>query len=126
MNDIEFLKKILEDLEKINNSSASITPLTYKLEYSLRKVLNENKELKEITNGYDAICKLDSDYILVANKKYFDNGIFKENLVNIGKVFNIIDSYIQEYEKQKDYRYTGDVDDEIEVLKEIKKKIGKD
>lgn len=48
MNDIEFLKKILEDLEKINNSTTSITPLTYKLEYSLRKVLNENKELKDI------------------------------------------------------------------------------
>lgn len=52
----------------------------------IEKLYKENRELKEITNNYDVICKNDADYILIANKSYFDNGIFKDNLISKNKI----------------------------------------
>lgn len=92
----------------------------------IQELEKEIEELKKITTLYNSMKANNEDKIIFADKRYFDNGIFKENIVTIGKIFNVIDSYIEDYEKQKEYRYTGDVEDEIEVLRQIKKKIGKD
>ena len=62
---------------------------------------DENKTLKEITNNYDVICKNDADYILIANKSYFDKGIFKNNLIHISKIINLKKYYEEQAEETK-------------------------
>lgn len=46
-----------------------------------------------------------------------------ENYISKDKIKKIFNKQIEEYEKEKEYRYTGDVNDEIEVLEEMLKKL---
>lgn len=65
----------------------------------LCKIIKENTELKQITNSYDVICKNDADYILIANKSYFDNGIFKDNLIPKSKIIDLKKYYEEQAEE---------------------------
>ena len=50
------------------------------------------------------------------------NKIFN-NVVSKEKVNEVIEKYFKEYEKQKEYRFTDDVEDEQEILLQIKKEL---
>lgn len=50
------------------------------------------------------------------------NKIFN-NVVSKQKVNEVIEKYFKEYEKQKEYRFTDDVEDEQDILLQIKKEI---
>lgn len=49
------------------------------------------------------------------------NKIFN-NVVSKQKVNEVIEKYFKEYEEQKQYRFTDDVEDEQDILLQIKKR----
>lgn len=99
IDDIEFIKYFIGDLRILNSVIPTLNPLNVKLEKSLINIINQIEELKAITNRYDAICKTDTDYILIANKSYFDNGIFKNNLIHISKIIDLKRYYEEQAEE---------------------------
>lgn len=56
----------------------------------MKNLIEENKELKTITNQYEAYqCEAPKDSkakIIIADKFYFNNGYFKNNFIEIDKI----------------------------------------
>ncbi len=74
---------------------------------AIENLIARNKELEEL---------LEEKTIRVG----FEN---KEDYIPKSKVREIIQKYYNEYEKEKEYRYTNDVEDEQRVLREIEKEL---
>lgn len=68
------------------------------------KLQKENEELKAITKTYDAL-KNTQENIVIADKKFFDNGYFNENLIPI--------SFIKEIQEKLN------CDNNIKILDEL-------
>lgn len=76
----------------------------------IKNLLNENNELHREKNRR---IKLK-----IENEKIVDNEFISKN-----KVREIIQKYYDEYEKEKEYRYTLDVEDEQRILRKIEKEL---
>lgn len=98
-DDIEFIKNFIAELRMI--SPYSLYPLYVKLEKSLTNIIEQIEELKAITKTYNAYnTKKDDDKIILADKRYFDCGVFSDNLIPKSKIIE----KIKEYEEfRKDY-----------------------
>ena len=61
----------------------------------IAKLQKENKELKTITNQYEAYkCEAPKDSrakIIIADKIYFNNGYFKNNFIEIDKIKRVFE-----------------------------------
>ena len=61
----------------------------------IKKLQEENKELKAITNQYEAYeCEAPKDSrakIIIADKLYFNNGYFKNNFIEIDKIKKVFE-----------------------------------
>lgn len=80
----------------------------------LKEIIN-NLEIKE--NYIDN----EGSYIEYIETKEL-NKIFN-NVVSKQKVNEVIEKYFKEYEKQKEYKFTDDVEEEQEILLQIRKEI---
>lgn len=108
---------------------------------AIENLIARNKELEEDNIKYERA----NDYLQALNRKYYEDNVtllrkngkvdiladnihFKyidmvENYIPKSKVKEIIQKYYDEYEKEKEYRYTGDVEDEQQVLREIEREL---
>lgn len=99
-------------VEKFNDykeSSKVILNLVTKLQDEIIKLLKENRELTAITNKYESYempFTEKEDRIIIASKKYFVNGFFKNNFISKDK--------IKELEK------TGYIEEECGYTKYVK------
>ena len=76
----------------------------------MKNLVNENNDLhKEINRRIK---------LKIENEKIVDNEFISKN-----KVIEIIQKYYDEYEKEKEYRYTLDVEDEQRILRKIEKEL---
>lgn len=76
----------------------------------IKNLVNENNELhREINRRIK---------LKIENEKIVDNEFISKN-----KVREIIQKYYDEYEKEKEYRYTLDVEDEQRILRKIEKEL---
>lgn len=76
----------------------------------MKNLVNENNDLhKEINRRIK---------LKIENEKIVDNEFISKN-----KVRKIIQKYYDEYEKEKEYRYTLDVEDEQRILRKIEKEL---
>lgn len=91
-------EQIIQELQCSFDSDYGVSSILIE---NIKRILKENEELKQITNSYDVICKTDVDYILVANKSYFDDGIFKNNLIHISKIIDLKRYYEEQAEETK-------------------------
>lgn len=102
----------------------------------LEKYIKEQKEfakqfnLEEIEDGTEGQRRLQAIENLIARNKELEENIefIKKNIKENGyipksKVREIIQKYYDEYEKEKEYRYTGDVDEEQRILRKIEKEL---
>ena len=134
--DIKILEekiKIIESLctDDCINKSTVIDPLKYALENLItryKQLEEENKELKHITQNYNAYQQKSNNSnstIIIADKKWFRNGYFKENFIPKSKVKEKIEEINKAYEDSKDeneesqYYYP---DYTIRVLEELLEK----
>lgn len=87
----------------------TILNLITNLQDEIIKLLKENRELTAITNKYEAYEMPyieENDKIIIASKKYFVNGFFKNNFISKDLIKNKIKEY---YEYDKKYKtYTSD------------------
>lgn len=85
MNEI-ILKEIIEQFKRFENP---------KYIKALENLIAENKELKTITNQYEAYeCEAPKDSrakIIIADKLYFNNGYFKNNFIEIDKIKRVFE-----------------------------------
>lgn len=83
-----------------------------------------DRYLKEIINNLEIKENyIDNEgcYIEYVETKEL-NKIFN-NVVSKQKVNEVIEKYFKEYEKQKEYKFTDDVEEEQEILLQIRKEI---
>ena len=63
----------------------------------MKNLIEENKELKTITNQYEAYeCEAPKDSkakIIIADKFYFNNGYFKNNFIEIDKIKRVFEDF---------------------------------
>lgn len=68
----------------------------------IEKLYEENKELREITNGYNSLKKDSEAFggipLIIADEKYFNDGIFKESYINKDKIRKIINEELPDDE----------------------------
>ena len=93
-----------------------------------KRVLKENEELKIIKSAIQTlqINSLEEEKYIVISKSSFLDGSYKHLLdeyISKSKVEEIIQKYYDEYEKEKEYRYTLDVEDEQRILRKIEKEL---
>ena len=101
-NNIEEAIKVMEhwieyeknNKEKINRADELIN-IQETILSAYKRVLKENKELKTITNQYEAYeCEAPKDSrakIIIADKLYFNNGYFKNNFIEIDKIKKVFE-----------------------------------
>ncbi len=92
------------------------------------KIIKAYKELEIITNGIKVLETngVNDDTYYVIAKTDFLKGSYKNLLdeyISKSKVREIIQKYYDEYEKEKEYRYTLDVEDEQRILRKIEKEL---
>lgn len=90
-----------EIMQELQSSFDSDYGVSQQLIDNVARLIQENEKLKQITNSYDVICKTDVDYILVVNKSYFDDGIFKNNLIHKSKIIDLKRYYEEQAEETK-------------------------
>ena len=108
---IEILKEFLEKLEEFNfdcqecGFNQQDEGKALKIMFNLiEKQSKEIEELKNITKSYDSF--LGTEKIVIADKKFFVNGYFRENYVSKDKIkakieeFKIVRDTILENEKE--------------------------
>ena len=91
----------------------------------MKNLIEENKELKTITNQYESYeCEAPKDSIakiIIADKFYFNNGYFKDNFIEIEK----IKAKIEELNKRENVGIADIFEDmkeyAIQVLQELLK-----
>ena len=78
----------IEENESVNKSIELILNL-------IENLIAENKQLKAITNQYEAYeCEASKDSrakIIIADKLYFNNGYFKNNFIEIDKIKKVFE-----------------------------------
>ena len=116
--DIKVLENWLKELDelfektKINNT---------KERTALRNLIADNKRLdKENQALFEAYNFNDTNLLARILKEYRKEIL---NSIPKSKVREIIQKYYDVYEKEKEYRYTLDVEDEQKVLREIEQDI---
>ena len=97
-NKLNFIYTIsVEKIKDYQEYSKVILNLVTKLQDEVIKLLKENRELIAITNNYKAYeipFTDEEDKIIIASKKYFVNGFFKNNFISKA----LIERKINEYE----------------------------
>lgn len=83
------------------------------IEYLLNEIKNLVDENNFLHKEINQRIKLK-----IENEKIVDNEFVSKN-----KIREIIQKYYDEYEKEKEWRYTLDVEDEQRILKEIEKEL---
>lgn len=103
-------------------------------EICLLNVIGEGK-IRHIFNlGLTEYAEIQKEPRKVLSKNYFPESVYVEFLneqirklekdsILKSKVREIIQKYYDEYEKEKEYRYTLDVEDEQRILREIEKEL---
>lgn len=90
MNEI-ILNEIIEQFKRFEK----VKVLNPKYRKALENLIAENKELKAITNHYEAYeCEAPKDSgqkIIIADKLYFNNGYFKNNFIEIDKIKRVFE-----------------------------------
>ena len=108
--------KILEDVLKDKDTKLWIGEQGIQ---TIENLIARYKELETIVKIYNAIP---NDYmpndvkIVIADREYFNNGIFKENLIPKSKVKDEISYLMQKYDLEEDYINYETV---IEILQEL-------
>lgn len=101
----------------------------YNILNRLEQLEKENKELKKITQMYDAFG---NDYMennvkmIIADREYFHNGIFNESFIPKSVIREKIEEYLEEDKKYKRYLKDGRECFTFNyfVAKELKKLLG--
>lgn len=83
------------------------------IEYLLKEIKNLVDENNDLHKEINRRIKLK-----IENEKIVDNEFISKN-----KVREIIQKYYDEYEKEKEYRYTLNVEDEQRILRKIEKEL---
>ena len=87
----KILNEIIEQFKRFEKSKV----LNPKYRKALENLIAENKELKTITNQYEAYeCEAPKDSrakIIIADKLYFNNGYFKNNFIEIDKIKRVFE-----------------------------------
>lgn len=103
-------------------------------EICLLNIIGEGK-IRHIFNlGLTEYARIQKEPRKVLSKNYFPESVYVEFLLNENrtlkeynipksKVRKIIQKYYEEYEKEKEYRYTLDVEDEQTVLRKIEQEL---
>ena len=88
--DIEAIETVLNLLEKKEKEIKLLNKMYKQKEH-------ENKELKTITNQFEAYeCEASKDSkakIIIADKFYFNNGYFKNNFIEIDKIKRVFEDF---------------------------------
>lgn len=72
------------------------------LENRISLLIDQNNELKKITKSIKAIPKeKNEEYIMIADKRFFDEGVFITNYIEDKKIKYLIKQLKEENEKQK-------------------------
>ena len=92
MNEL-ILNEIIEQFKRFEN----VKVLNPKYRKSLENLIAENKELKTITNQYEAYefeaPKDSKAKIIIADKLYFNNGYFKNNFIELDKIKKVFEDF---------------------------------
>lgn len=105
IDDIEFIKHFIAELRIINSCPYTLYPLNVKLEKSLINIIGQIEELKAITKTYNAYkTEKDDDKIILADKRYFDCGVFSDNLIPKSKIIDL-KRYYEEQAKETEKAY---------------------
>ena len=101
----DLLQRVIQEIKTYGDLDGieDIRPLGKALE----NLIARNKELETIN-------KMQEYRISVINER---------ELIPKSKIREIIQKYYDEYEKEKEYRYTGDVEEEQSILREIEKEL---
>ena len=103
-------------------------------EICLLNIIGEGK-IRHIFNlGLTEYARIQKEPRKVLSKNYFPESVYVEYLLNEirnlkeyyipkSKVREIIQKYYDEYEKEKEYRYTLYIEDEQKVLREIEQEL---
>lgn len=111
----ERTRKFLEQFTKLNNEDFRVSFGDIFTEFI--DILN-NLDLSDKTLLYiNELFNKDMQLFFI------DMEIKKKKFVSKQKVNEVIEKYFKEYEKQKEYRFTDDVEDEQDILLQIKKEI---
>lgn len=100
--------KIIENFIKKykNNPQIMIQEENFNLMQSLENLIARNKKLENITKLYNSYCveaPENAQYnIIIADKRYFDMGIFEEQFIPKSKVIEIIENYYNEHDDTKE------------------------
>lgn len=120
-------------------SDKKINEITTKLHYCKSRILelenknnllkDENKELKEITKQFrSAVKENESDFVIIADRRYFLKGILQEQFVPVERIMALINRMKQECKKIKwnekcrtQTIYKSLIADLNEILRELEK-----
>jgi hypothetical protein len=108
--DLQSLENLIKGYRELEEENARIGMLNLVQEDMI-------KELEEITNKYDAFA---NDYMpndvkmIIADREYFNNGVFKENFIPKSKVKEIIENW----KNQSTYYGSNIVHDLQELMEE--------
>lgn len=88
--------KLFASNENIKNNCKIYVDLNFHKD-EMKNLIEENKELKTITNQYEAYeCEAPKDSkakIIIADKFYFNNGYFKDNFIEIDKIKKVFEDF---------------------------------
>ena len=88
--------KLFASNVNIKNNSKIYVDLEFH-EDEMKNLIEQNKELKTITNQFEAYeCEAPKDSkakIIIADKFYFNNGYFKNNFIEIDKIKRIFEDF---------------------------------
>lgn len=92
---LETAKLFASNVNIKNNCKIYVDLEFYKDE--MKNLIEQNKELKTITNQYEAYeCEAPKDSkakIIIADKFYFNNGYFKNNFIEIDKIKRVFEDF---------------------------------
>lgn len=99
LNLIENQQKELNNLKEIEQQHRVNNGL---LRQELDMQIEHNKELEAITKTYNAYnTEKDDDKIILADKRYFDCGVFSDNLIAKSKIIDLKRYYEEQAEETK-------------------------
>ena len=117
--DIKVLEEFIKDYkELVTQDKEVIINYNYLKEkiQAIENLIARNKELE-----------IKQELLKILQDKINEQTIFineiKNDYIPKSKVKEIIQKYYDEYEKEKEYRYTGDVEEEQSILREIEKEL---
>lgn len=130
--DIDILEKVIDTYnnwrELPYHFNKDIIQAISNLLLENKKLKEENKELKHITQNYNAYQQKSDNpnsTIIIADEKWFINGYFKENFIPKSKVKDKIEELkkkVEELTDEKGYWGGSDLLEQIKVLQELLEK----